>query len=153
MEIGTGTGTSPQAWGRQTQKVGSGDASWNIPTCVGKTRLQLRSGAVRSGTSPHMWGRPVGEFTDIEVCRNIPTYVGKALKMLSKIKYLTFIKVPNLMAFISVVQNPVLFTCQRTSSPLSGNEPPYNTLSVSCVKQHHENRKRPNTQNQYSERR
>lgn len=91
---------------------------------------------------PHICvGRPVVEFTDIEVCRNIPTYVGKALKMLSKIKYLTFSKVPNLMAFISVVQNPVLFTCQRTSSPLSGNEPPYNTLSRTIVNQHHETEK------------
>lgn len=27
---------------------------------------------------------------------------------------------------------------QRTSSPLSGNEPPYNTLSRTIVNQHHE---------------
>ena len=146
-------GTYPHAWGRRDYNSEPVQYDREHPHICGEDRL-LSSLILRfAGTSPHTWGRLTISAPCASSKGNIPTYVGKALKMLSKIKYLTFIKVPNLMAFISVVPNPVLFTCQRTSSPLSGNEPPYNTLSVSCVKQHHENRKRPNTQNQYSERR
>ena len=138
-------GTYTHALGKRNYNQEPVQYDLEHPHICGEDRL-LSSLILRfAGTSPHTWGRH-GQYKDGSgEMGNIPTYVGKALKMLSKIKYLTFIKVPNLMAFISVVQNPVLFTCQRTSSPLSGNEPPYNTLSVSCVKQHHENRKRPNT--------
>ena len=63
---------------------------------------------------------------------NIPTCVGKTLKMLSKIKHLTFRNVPNLLAFtyfqksiktlkqsqqaatIQIKASLFLFTCQRT---------------------------------------
>ena len=69
-------GTSPHAWGRRFAISIKPNLCRNIPTCVGKTFR---------GTNCHD--------------RNIPTCVGKTLKMLSKIKGLTFSKVPNLLTF------------------------------------------------------
>ena len=52
------------------------------------------------GTSPHAWGRQRLYISNTSTCRNIPTCVGKTLKMLSKIKHLTFSKVPFSLTFI-----------------------------------------------------
>ena len=52
------------------------------------------------GTSPHAWGRLNTDAGKETISRNIPTCVGKTLKMLSKIKHLTFSKVPFSLTFI-----------------------------------------------------
>lgn len=73
-------GTSPHTWGRHTSNLPVFLHQGDIPTYVGKTEAnEIRDR--RSG--------------------NIPTYVGKTLKMLSKIRHLTFRKVPNLVTFKS----------------------------------------------------
>lgn len=95
----------------------------NIPTHVGKTspsypqrECRLEHPHIRgedgsspslscrrkgTGTSPHTWGRRRMELEIVLSNRNIPTYVGKTLKMSSKIRHLTFRKVPNLVTFKS----------------------------------------------------
>lgn len=72
--------TSPHTWGRPDEPRYFLGRQRDIPTYVGKTEAnEIRDR--RSG--------------------NIPTYVGKTLKMLSKIRHLTFRKVPNLVTFKS----------------------------------------------------
>ena len=89
-------GTSPHAWGRRGLEQCSNQPVGNVPTCVGKTYHAEQN--VR-GTSPHAWGRHQLVVLRLQSLGNIPTYVGKTLIMLSKIKYLTFRKVPNLLTF------------------------------------------------------
>ena len=88
-------GKPPHAWGRHARHHHrTRNRDMDIPTYVGKTPA-FTSACTRKGTSPHAWGR-----RGLEQCSgNIPTYVGKTLIMLSKIKYLTFRKVPNLLTF------------------------------------------------------
>ena len=145
------SGTSPHTWGRPSRKSSDFMVLRNIPTYVGKTHGVLddrgcaqehphirgedsrrwRLLPIGEGTSPHTWGRPLCTYLFDQIDRNIPTYVGKTLKMLSKIKYLTFSKVPNLVTFNDFKSQPErsncsqatkqllkssnsLFTCQRT---------------------------------------
>ena len=67
----------------------------NIPTYVGKTLTDRR---IQSDIweHPHIRGE---DLNGQRRCRNITTSVGKTLKMLSKIKHLTFSKVQNLLPF------------------------------------------------------
>ena len=93
------SGTSPHAWGRHNTS--------DIQSCG-------------RGTSPHAWGRLRSKRLTIRYGRNIPTCVGKTLKMLSKIKHLTFSKVPFSLTFkscpkISVFLFSLLFVFQRAS--------------------------------------
>ena len=91
----------------------------NIPTYVGKTLTDRRIPSdiwehphMRGedlceqydhdsieGTSPLAWGRLLQVAPPRRKSGNIPTYVGKTLRKLSKIKDLTFSKVPNLLPF------------------------------------------------------
>ena len=67
----------------------------NIPTYVGMTLTDRR-------TQSDIWEHPHIRGEDLNGqrrCRNITTSVGKTLKMLSKIKHLTFSKVQNLLTF------------------------------------------------------
>lgn len=113
-------GTSPHAWGRPLNDRLTTIGRRNIPTCVGKTSAKERSGALWrehphmrgedssqkqaksrwTGTSPHAWGRRNEGLNMVVAHGNIPTCVGKTLKMLSKIKHLTFSKVPFSLTFI-----------------------------------------------------
>ena len=72
------SGTSPHTWGLHYWTDNGSFARGDIPTFVGKTSR----GHVRASAK-----------------RDIPTCVGKTLKMLSKIKHLTFSKITNLLTF------------------------------------------------------
>ena len=91
------SGTSPHAWGKQKGKKLFHGLIRNIPTCVGKTPLDLQhiilsqehphmrgenrtSGVVHvspAGTSPHAWGKLRLLSKAFPRARNIPTCVGK----------------------------------------------------------------------------
>jgi len=93
-------GSSPRAWGKGVLGQGVRCLARIIPTCVGKSRASIRSGASRAdhphvrgektrrsnhtqhngGSSPRAWGkgRPsLKRFADIRI---IPTCVGKSPK-------------------------------------------------------------------------
>ncbi len=90
-------GTSPRAWGKHQHLHCGVVRPRNIPTCVGKTLRQGRSGCpgpehphVRGenirvnffltsfyGTSPRAWGKPYLMMSSLIAFRNIPTCVGK----------------------------------------------------------------------------
>ena len=89
--------TPPHAWGRQNEELSLGTDYGNTPTCVGKTVLDTRYGALRwkhphmrgedpvrftlyfpaPETPPHAWGR-LPRLSDTCVkSGNTPTCVGK----------------------------------------------------------------------------
>ena len=137
----------------------------NIPHVRGEDGLVSPACWRFLGTSPRAWGRLGLHCQFTPVFGNIPTSVGKTLKMLNKIKYLTFSKVPNLLTFAyfqestrSVRKVPYSFLSfirlsKRFVPPnfCRLERPLYTTQKSYDEKQHHENWKyaKPNVQNVY----
>ncbi len=98
---GTGTGSSPHAWGTQTSPTTDRGVVRFIPTCVGNTRSSMAaparppvhphmrgehcapeaSSAARYGSSPHAWGTHACRRRRLARLRFIPTCVGNTVRI------------------------------------------------------------------------